>query len=326
MVSIIIPIYNTKSEYLNKCIHSVINQTFNNIEIILVDDGSEQTIAQLCDQIAVMDGRIIVLHKQNGGVSSARNLGLRKAKGAYVAFVDADDWIEPQFIECLVNSLEKMKADLAVTGFKYEYEEKGHQCLKNAEETETLFHKYEYQEIWKQLLYHKNIGGFLCNKLYKRDKITKLLDERLYYSEDFVFTAEYCKNIKTMVFTNLALYHYRQSQENATNDFSFNIRIMSLLNSYKQLEKIYMNYAPEELDNIKCNTLKIALNLRARYKLNKINDWRAYLKIKEVINKRIRCTLLSKKVSNIQKLNILLTWIFPTILFRIKNKALGRQI
>ena len=129
-----------------------------------------------------------------------------------------------------------------------------------------------------------------------------------------------------MVFTNLALYHYRQSQENATNDFSFNIRIMSLLNSYKQLEKIYMNYAPEELDNIKCNTLKIALNLRARYKLNKINDWRAYLKIKEVINKRIRCSLLSKKVSNIQKLNILLTWIFPTILFRIKNKALGRQI
>ena len=121
LLSIIVPVYNVKS-YLKKCVESIINQTYTNLQIILVDDGSTDGSQDICDEFAQRDSRIVVIHKENGGLSTARNVGMDRAKGAYIAFVDSDDWLEPNMYEALISQLEKHEADIVACSF---YECKG---------------------------------------------------------------------------------------------------------------------------------------------------------------------------------------------------------
>lgn len=322
MVSIIVPIYNVPVLYLHKCVNSLISQTYNNIEILLIDDGSDDKIAQFCDKLAQCDARISVYHKKNGGVSSARNVGLLKAQGEYIAFVDSDDWVEPEFIEFLVKGMEDYDAQLSIVGFSYEYESKQYKDSSG----ETVFYEMNINKLWKDLLHSSEIGGFLWNKLFDKKLIVKPLDEKLHYSEDFVFTAEYCKNVKNAVFIDNNLYHYRQGNQNATANFTFNTKILTLIESYSRLEEIYRLNAPNEMINVKCNKLKIALNLRARYRLNKKRDLNSYNKIQSIIRTEMKLILSSKQIKLSEKINIVLTWAFPGILFKLKCKLLGRKI
>lgn len=121
LLSIIVPVYNVKS-YLKKCVESIINQTYTNLQIILVDDGSTDGSQDICDEFAQRDSRIVVIHKENGGQSTARNVGMDRAKGVYIAFVDSDDWLEPNMYEALISQLEKHEADIVACSF---YECKG---------------------------------------------------------------------------------------------------------------------------------------------------------------------------------------------------------
>ena len=116
MVSVIVPVYKVP-EYLNRCIKSIRNQTYADLEIILVDDGSPDECPYICDNLAKEDKRIVVVHKKNGGLSDARNVGLKKSTGEYILYVDSDDYIQSDMIEMLVNSLEKFKADVAVSTY-----------------------------------------------------------------------------------------------------------------------------------------------------------------------------------------------------------------
>ena len=109
LVSIIIPVYDVEP-YLEQCIHSVVNQTYKNIEIILIDDGSPDRCPQICDEWKEKDSRILVIHKPNGGISDARNEGMRIAKGEYIAFVDSDDVVEPEYVEFLLDAVKKTGA------------------------------------------------------------------------------------------------------------------------------------------------------------------------------------------------------------------------
>lgn len=323
LISIIIPVYNAEA-YLNPCLNSIVNQTYSEIEIILIDDGSTDKSGEICDSYSLVNSKVRVIHMANQGVSAARNIGIKQAKGKYIAFVDSDDWVEPNFIECLIYNMKKSNADLSIVDLVYEYSNEDEGQSTNISRLDVK--EISSDGIWFELLYSSKIGGFLCNKLFKKQFITRLLDESLHYCEDFVFTAEYCKNIEKAVCTDAKLYHYRQGQGNASSNFTYNSKIFTLLNSYQKIEEIYAEFAPEELDNVKKNTLKIALNLRARYKLNKVIDISSYQVIQSIICDRIKTVILSKKVSSQQKINILLTWMFPTILFRVKSTILGRKI
>ena len=185
---------------------------------------------------------------------------------------------------------------------------------------------YSNRELYLQLLYSTKISGFLWNKIFKKNLITQKLNETLYYSEDFVFTAQYSENIKRAVYWDRALYHYRQNQNSVSNDFSYNNRIFSLLKANEYLIHIYEKQAPECLPEMNKNILKIALNLRARYKLSKSNNIEQYDEIVQVIYKYLMCTLTSKKINIREKVNIILTFLFPNTLFKVKNKILGRKI
>ena len=121
MVSVIIPIYKVE-KYLRKCIDSVLNQTYQDFEIILVDDCSPDNCPKICDEYAKTDGRIKVIHKENGGVSSARNAGIKIANGEYLSFIDSDDSVEENFLQILVEGLENNGADLCTTKHKKVFE------------------------------------------------------------------------------------------------------------------------------------------------------------------------------------------------------------
>ena len=114
LISIIVPVYNVE-KYIHECVDSIINQTYKNIEIILVDDGSPDNCGKICDEYAKKDNRIKVIHKPNGGLSDARNHGIDVANGEWLMFIDSDDWIEPNMAEKLLHSALNNKADLAIS-------------------------------------------------------------------------------------------------------------------------------------------------------------------------------------------------------------------
>lgn len=323
LVSIIVPVYNTKPDFIEKCIGSLICQSYSFIEIIIVDDGSKKEIADYCETLKGLDSRIRIFHKDNGGVSSARNLGLVEAKGDYISFVDADDWVHPEFINILVSLLEKNDSDLSICAFNYVY---SGQKLEDSLVTVNDYKVLDRTGVFTALLHSTKVGGFLWNKIFKKNLIVHRLDENLYYSEDFVFSAEYCAMINVAVATEEKLYFYRQNAGNATSDFSYNDRIISLIQSYLRLEQIYAEYSNEEVAYVKRNTLKIALNLRARYKLNHCNDKEQLMFFENIIKERIWDVLKSRKINLLEKGNILITYSFPVVIFRVKNLILRRKI
>lgn len=321
MISIIVPVYNTPKDYIQKCISSLLTQTYSSYEILLVDDGSNEDVADYCDELSHRDLRIRVYHQKNRGVSSARNLGLEVAEGEYIAFVDVDDWVEPDYIEKLLSAIE-MNAEMAICNICYDYGEDS-----NSDLTGSNLKKVEYNksEVYKELLYSKEIGGFLCNKLFKKKFITKRLDESLHYSEDYVFVAEYCRQITKAIYLDSKLYHYRQDGNSATKELSYNSRIYTLMESYKNIERIYLEELPAEEVFVQKNTLKIALNLRARYLIGRVNNKEEYLQIIKTIKSRIILVLKSSKITLFTKLNIIGTLLLPRTMLKMKNKVLGRK-
>ena len=122
LISVIVPVYKVE-RYLDRCIQSIVDQTYRNLEIILVDDGSPDRCPQICDSFAQKDDRVFVIHKHNGGLSSARNAGLEKAHGAFIGFVDSDDYIASDMYESLLTNLQKEDADIAFTSSAHVYED-----------------------------------------------------------------------------------------------------------------------------------------------------------------------------------------------------------
>lgn len=130
LISIIVPIYKVEA-YLDKCISSIVQQSYHNLEILLVDDGSPDRCGEICDRWAVIDTRIRVIHKINGGLSDARNAGINQANGEYLCFVDSDDYIEKEMIEKLYEAIVKTSVSIAACNFVYEYEEKTEKIQKS---------------------------------------------------------------------------------------------------------------------------------------------------------------------------------------------------
>lgn len=221
LISIIVPVYNIK-EYLPRCVESLRAQTYSNIEILLVDDGSTDGTGALCDELAAKDERIRVFHKENGGSSSARNLGLSKAQGEYIGFVDSDDYVEPDMYECLYRALQEQDAQIAQVG-RNEIDEQGNLlpdiCIPS-EETEFL----QSRDFLKELLMHRGDCSF-CTKLFAKS----LLKGREFpvglLNEDFHLLVNMLPKVKGIVSLPGYKYHvfYRigsNSRKQNKEDFS----------------------------------------------------------------------------------------------------------
>lgn len=212
-VSIVIPVYNAQ-KYLHKCIDSILNQTFLDFEVLLIDDGSKDTSAEICDEYALRDSRVKVCHIPNSGVSAARNKGIELASGTHIAFVDADDWIENIFLERFDEILSYDKIDLIVCGYCYEYVSNKplqYYSLPN-QKAKT---KIQLGEVIPELEYNRMLSS-VWGKLYRRDIIVnnKLsFDTTISFGEDTIFTWSYLFLVDSIAVTNTIGYHYVQYDE-----------------------------------------------------------------------------------------------------------------
>lgn len=220
-ISIIVPVYNIE-EYLPRCIESILNQTYNNLELILVDDGSKDKSGEICDAYAKKDNRVVVLHKENGGSSSARNAGIAIAKGEYLGFVDSDDYIEPDMYEKMVAVIEKNGCNIVQVA-RDEKDEQGNKLPDICEMPEKLT-EYTAEEFMKELLLHKGDCSF-CTKLLNRDLFIENKFPQGALNEDFYLLVNMLKQGERVLSLPYCGYHvfYRigsNTRKKDANEFS----------------------------------------------------------------------------------------------------------
>ena len=211
MITIIVPIYNVE-QYLQNCVDSIINQTYTNLEILLIDDGSQDRCGEICDEYAKKDGRVRVFHTENRGLSASRNLGLREAKGEFIGFVDSDDWIEPEMYDVLLRKMKETDADICVCGYWSE----GVSSTKQFHYTDALYNEKEAMTA----LIHGKIGNYTWNKLYRKDAFQGISFPVGRYYEDVDILCEVLSNSGSIKVLDTAKYHYRQRAFSITNSHS----------------------------------------------------------------------------------------------------------
>lgn len=238
LISIVVPVYNV-SQYIEACLISLLSQTYDRVEIVVVDDGSTDSSGEICDYYAQKyKDRIIVVHTKNEGLSAARNKGLDIVKGKYVAFVDSDDWIEPEMVEKLYRMLVENDADVSSCGMRKDYGEEKIFLKKNTNQM-IITQKQMFHEI----LCNEMVYGYVCNKLYKKSLIKEIrFDEFLLSQEDMDFTMRYLERCKKCVYTEGEYYHYRQRRESMTGEIGYNHRKLSIINVYEKAIELYKEY------------------------------------------------------------------------------------
>lgn len=203
LISIIVPVYKVE-DYLEKCIDSIINQTYKDLEIILVDDGSPDICPQICDDYAARDDRIRVIHKENGGLSDARNAGLDLATGDYIGFVDSDDYIAPDMYELMLESIQKNNADICICGYKQVKPNGDVICIKS--ESERLLSR---EEAFQMVLEENVFYAIMCNKLFARSIFSNNLRFSVgkIYEDEFIIHHLYNKCEYVSVIENCGYYY-----------------------------------------------------------------------------------------------------------------------
>lgn len=243
LVSIIIPIYNVE-KYLEKCIKSIINQTYRNLEIILINDGSTDKSAKICEEYIKQDNQIVFINKKNGGSASAKNEGLKVAKGDYITFVDSDDFIESDMIEYMVNTIKKYNVDIVQCSFTNLY--------KNTEKfkQDTIVEQKISSKDFLELFLTKWDSSLFWNKLFKREVIENVFFKEGRCIDDEFFTYKCVINSKSIVTSNKIVYNYRMRKSGVMTSESSQKQILKdridyLYERYELVTQIY-----EDLDDI----------------------------------------------------------------------------
>jgi|GEM_PF-2138514 len=308
LVSIIIPLYNSE-DFIGKCVQSCVSQIYCNIEIIIVDDGSTDNGLAEARKLSNCDERIKVYHKKNGGVSSARNYGLRKASGKYVCFIDADDYIDPGFIETFVGYMTKFNADFCFS------------INTNDEKTE---HKEAAGGVKRiansdaeSLLLSQRVAVGCWNKMYRKDILEKIsFHEDLFYGEGLFFINEVAHNAKCIVVCDDALYHYvKVNPASATTVFSLD----KMKNGEKSLFEIWKMVGGDGVNVRRIwNEHYCLFCINAINGLLKDNNKIEYKKWRKKLRSHSAEAIIAK--SSIRtKLKIILYFISPRLVYRFKG-------
>lgn len=232
MVSVIVPVYNAQ-EYLGECIRSVCRQTYSNLELILVDDGSTDGSSTIYRRMAVQDERIHIVFQKNKGAAAARNVGIRKARGEYILFVDSDDTIEPNMIEVLYEAIVEKNADISCCGLLHVYED--HQ--RKFPPKPVLLETDGLGAVGEVLKNHIATAGPVC-KLFHRNCVTEtMFPEDLRIGEGALAVAETFLKVRRVVFVTQPLYRYHH-REDSLMSAAFSKRDMDLIEAYQRISRL----------------------------------------------------------------------------------------
>lgn len=286
LISVIIPIYNQK-KHLSRSIESVLNQSFKNLEIILVNDGSTDGSEKIIEEYAAKDKRIVTLHKENGGLSSARNAGIKISTGKYICFLDSDDYVDVDAYEKMHELITKYNADIACIGVEV-FSDNGHIRYFNENLNEELILNKLEALHYHAISENKYISTSSCDKIFKREIVlSKLFQEGQYY-EDLRVISYWINSATKIVYKNIPLYHYYYNNDSITHG-KFNPKWLTWIDANEERLELYRKEDPEDIkylnntyvDNvlsiiyqarknkkIKAKIKEIELNLKIFYKNN----------------------------------------------------------
>lgn len=281
MISVILPIYNTKN-YLRQCVDSILSQTYKNWELIAVDDGSTDGSDLLIDEFENSDKRIKVIHKQNGGLSDARNVGVSLAKGEWIYFADSDDWLDAAALETLMRFAEKTNCDVVQGNIYYSFPD--HCLYRNSSSEERKKCVIPGKEAMRLLIINDRIKNFAWGKLYKKDLIENLPFRVGKYFEDSFWQHLVMDRVKRYGIIDTPLYFYRQRPDSISGSHSEKFK--DLIAGYK-----------ERLDFINDKYPQYSKLMKKKYKeiYNQINKGNSLKYKMGFFVKRIYQTLFTRK-------------------------------
>lgn len=240
-ISVIVPVYNVEA-YLEKCVESILKQTYTNLEILLVNDGSTDSSGELCDQLAQRDQRIRVIHKENGGLSDARNRGIEEASSDLIGFIDSDDYIDEDMYETLYRQMLEFNADLSMCGHYDVYQQ-------IPEKQVAVIQTWELtpQEAIKMVMEAKILSVTAVNKLYKKELFEHLRFEIGKIAEDAFIMIALIHHCRKVVATNEKKYYYVH-RENSITTQKFSLKFLNVIEAYEQNATIIRENYPELAD------------------------------------------------------------------------------
>lgn len=302
LISVIVPIYNVE-KYLDKCIQSIIGQTYKNLEIILVDDGSKDNSGKICDKYAKEDSRIKVIHKKNGGMSDARNKGLEAASGKYIQFVDSDDYMAENMMEILHKDLIENDADISLCA---------HYIVRENEfSTDASYEKIVYtnREAIEEFLLDTKIRSYVWNKMFKKSLFDNIKFPTGRVFEDLLTISKIFTEAKRLVLDDTPLYYYVQREGSVLHTQTKELRLAYINATFE----VY-DYIKSKFDNMEkfynFNIALITINTYNDIGLFKMYDLideeiiqNLYIKTKKIFEDKEMESFIMDNISNIKKIH-----------------------
>lgn len=310
MISVIVPVYNVE-EYLPTCIESILNQTYKDLEILLIDDGSTDNSGRICDEYAKRDNRCIVIHQPNKGVYNARNTGLEHVKGEYISFIDSDDYIHPQMLEILYETLQKGDYDFSMVAYKKVWDYSKYTPITKINthilDTSTLIHRL-YNINYKNNNLPEMSCQVLWNKLYKKSLIAQSRF-KITGSGDTEFNNRIYLKTKSAIYIDTPLYYWHQRTTSITHQ-SINLNFIDRVNSYfLSLNEI----SQKDIDYRACcleKLYKTMINVRYHAQNTKFQNYTVKL-IAQIKEHTIKEFLTNKSIKQVTRLGLLIFFYMP---------------
>lgn len=263
LISVIVPVYKVE-KYIEKCVKSIRQQSYQNLEIILVDDGSPDRCPRICDEFAQQDNRIVVIHKTNGGLSDARNAGIEIAQGDYLSFVDSDDYIHCQFIEVMYNNIKENDAQISICDLLQVNEDQIEEALLSTRNLSNNYRLYSSQEMVREIIIDDTIQSYVCNKLYKcelfnqiRFPVGKIFEDRFVMYKLVVLA-------KKIIVSNFIGYYYLQ-RESSICGCEYCHNKMDFLEAQKNMLDFCLEKYPQYKDDAEMAMAKAAFLVLTQY-------------------------------------------------------------
>ncbi len=312
MISVIVPIYRVE-EYLKRCVDSILNQTYNDLEIILVDDGSPDNCPAICDEYAKKDSRIKVIHKENGGLSDARNAGLAIAKGEWLSFIDSDDWIEPDMYEILLKNATEYNSQISVGGVNDE--------LCNSDSIKIIKTTFDGKEDIKCLspkdAMRKHLLGSWAawDKIYRREVFKDIKFPVGEINEDEVIMLKLLDKCERIVYNNRVFYHYIHRAESITTASFSPKKLVWVKHCKDNLEWIRKNYPELESEALSRLLSSILWSMR-EMALSKESFSKEMKKIRKELKSNFK-VFKNIKTTTQQRLRLYMINYFPVSLYKM---------
>lgn len=310
MISIIVPVYKAE-KYLDKCIESLINQTYQDIEMIFIDDGSPDQSGEILDQWALKDSRIKVIHQENGGPSKARNRGINEATGEEIIFVDGDDIVSEDMCQVLHDLLEKYQSDIAIAGIKHLFDDQEVHFQKSNQEV-VMTSKEAILDMW----YQKRILPSPCSRIFKKELFNTIQFKEGIIFEDVEILPKLFQKANTIVYTESELYGYYHHEESITiNTFSKkDLGIIDICKDNLEYAKtLDEDYKKAALSYYVVGALRIYLNAPKVYQ-EAINE------SEQIIKRYGKTVLKDKNIRSKLKYSLILFFYFRPLLKSIYRR------